>query len=181
MFSHSHTEDHNDEDQTRNYARKAIMTFNIGGLNIAEDLVVGDVFDLPEGREGYVTYTNVIAHVLNLYGFRLPPNSVIISSEGKIAMPWDIVYADVDSDIATLCVVPVESLDTSDLPTHTSISSDGIDYLEDRPNALHSLPDARFSSVYSLRAAHVHSFRGERARRNCVERTFCYNCRQLCR
>ena len=89
MISHSHTEDHNDEDQTRSYARKAIMTCNIGGLNIAEELVVGEVFDLPEGRKGYVTYTNVIAHVRNAYGVLLPPKIVIIDSNGRIALPWD--------------------------------------------------------------------------------------------
>ena len=151
MFSPSYTEDHNDEGQTRNYARKAIMTFNIGGLHIPEDLVVGDVFDLPEGSEGYVTYTNVIAHVRNAYGFCLPPKIVIIDSNGRIALPWGVVYVDDGTDVATLNVVEcTEGLDTSSFPTHRTIGIDGINYLEDRPSALNALPDAPSSLRSSL-------------------------------
>ena len=179
MVSLPGADDRNEEDQSRTFARKAIMTFNLSG-EIDTALVVANVFDLPESRAMYVTYTNVTAHVLNAYGYQLPPNCVIVDSEGKIAMPWDIVYADVGSEVATLRVIEcTEGLDTSSLPTHEAIRSGGIDYLQDRPNALHPLPDAPFSTVWSLRAAHVHSFRLERDFARREELCLCYGCRAV--
>ena len=155
------------------------MTFNLSG-DVDTDLVVASVFELPETRAGYVTYTNVIAHVRNAYGYELPPNCVIVDAEGTIAMPWDKVYADAGTEVATLSVVEcTDGLDTSSLPAHEAIRSGGIDYLEERPNALHPLPDGFFSTVWTLRAANVHSFRGERAVARRGELCLCYRCRAL--
>ena len=110
------------------------------------------------------------------YGYELPPNCVILDAEGKIAMPWETVFADAGTEVATLIVVEcTDGLDTSSWCTHNAIRSGGIDYFEERPNALHPLPDAPFSTVWSLRAAHVHSF--SEARR--VELCLCYHCRAV--
>ena len=165
---------------TRAYARKAVMTFNIGGVDIWRGLVVGDVFDVPETRRPYVTYTNIIAHVRNTYGVFLPPECVILDSIGRIALPWDIVYVDEASDVATLHVVQCTGgLDTSSLPTDRTITMEGINYVEDRPNALNPLPDAPSATVWTLRAAEVHSFSGERAQVYRVELCLCRECREL--
>ena len=127
-----------------------------------------------------MTYTNIIAHVRNTYGVLLPPECVILDSIGRIALPWDIVYVDEGSDVATLHVVQcTDGLDTSSLPTDRTITMEGINYVEDRPNALNPLPDAPSATVWTLRAAAVHSFSGARAQANTWDLCLCSECRQL--
>ena len=179
MLSIPASDDRTENEGNRRFARKAIMTFNICG-DVDSNLVVANVFDLPETRVGYATYTNVIAHVRNAYGYELPPNCVILDAEGKIAMPWETVFADAGTEVATLIVVQcTDGLDTSSLPTHKAIRSGCIDYFQERPNALNPLPDAPFSTVWSLRAAHVHSFGLERDFARRVELCLCYRCRAV--
>ena len=107
-------------------------------IEIAEPLELSD----RSPAKGPLTF-EVFAAYLNRIGIVIPKNAVIINC-GRVVDKEDIVEADPGTDVAHLKLYQHED--------YVDITP----YLEKRPSALHPLPDAPHSTVFTLRREYVH-------------------------
>ena len=98
-------------------------------------------------------------------GIIIPSGAVIITSRNKIADKEDVVESDDNSGNAHLTIMQSSSVQRN--------------YFEERPSALHPLPDAPLATVYSLRVQHVHRTYYRTSHSTNKEIILCSSCRAL--
>ena len=140
-------------------------TITLSGIGGNCDFLIQEPLQLEyrDVKKGPLTFEVLVAMLKNM-GIIIPSGAVIITSRNKIADKEDVVESDDNSRNAHLTIVQSSSVQRY--------------YFEERPSALHSLPDAPLATVYSLRVQHVHRTSHEQHSTN-NEIILCSSCRAL--
>ena len=118
--------------------------FTLTGIGPYYPIQIAEPLELPyrSPAKGPRTF-EVFAAFLTRIGIEIPNNAVIIHC-GRVVDKEDIVEADPGTDVANLLLYQHE--ESAGIPP----------YLENRPSALHTLIDAPYSTVFTLRKEYVH-------------------------